>query len=98
MQIDKIIEYITPAIILLYILSNYIIRLIGNKSTNKKDLNLEELINTIIEAEQKLGKGQGKAKLLYVLNKLNYKENNKKVIKKINEVVNTINIISGDKK
>lgn len=74
------------SIIFVYLL-NIIIKNIAAKRGKKiETLKINEIVNLVMDAENILGKGQGAAKLAYVLQKLNLKQTDKKAIKKINEV------------
>lgn len=73
-------------IIFLYLI-NFLIKNFSKKyDKNIKTLKLEEIVTLVLDAEKKLGKGQGSAKLAYVLTKLGKKIDDKKAVKKVNEV------------
>lgn len=73
-------------IIILYFV-NFLIKNFAKKyDKNIKTLKLDEIVALVLDAEKKMGKGQGSAKLAYVLTKLGKKIDDKKAIKKVNEV------------
>lgn len=76
---------ITMLSIAIIFILNILIKLYNRKhGKNIPTLNTNEIIERIIEAEKILGKGQGVAKLNYVLGKLG--KHDKKTEKKVNEI------------
>lgn len=71
--------------IILVFLLNLLIKYLNKKhNLNLQEVKTGEITKLIIEAEEKLGAGQGSAKLNYVINKLNKKPTNK-LINEINK-------------
>lgn len=81
---------ITLGSVLLIFIANITIKYINRKhGKNIPTLETDEIIQRILEAEKILGKGQGAAKLNYVLNKLGKKD--KKTTNRVNEIHGILN-------